>query len=110
MSSISLNQLYVLSGLCHGPAHGYALRQRLEDLEAPPFNTQTVNATLQQLAGAGLVEGSTRIVNGRITRTYTLTLDGFGQLADSLAEMDRLSAFIKEAQQMFLGRVKAGLV
>src|SRR4051812_19735165 len=70
---------YILATLLEGPLHGYAIIKRAEELSGGRVRPAagTLYATLDRLAGEGLVETvREEIVNGRARRYHGLTRDG----------------------------------
>jgi DNA-binding PadR family transcriptional regulator len=68
-----------LALLASGPAHGYELKQRLEErfgAALPPLNVGQVYTTLARLERDGLVEGEDVPGDSRQKRVYTLTEAG----------------------------------
>jgi DNA-binding PadR family transcriptional regulator len=72
-----------LALLANGPAHGYELKQALEqrfgDL-LPPLNAGQIYTTLARLERDGLIEGSDVKGDSRGKRVYALTDDGRREL------------------------------
>ena len=76
--------LLILSVLAYSPAHGYAsideLRTRSDAVIDVPEGT--LYPALHRLEKAGLITATWNEVNGRRRKSYRLTPDGTGQLAD----------------------------
>ena len=73
-----------LALLAGGPAHGYELKQALEQRfgdALPPLNAGQVYTTLQRLERDGLVVGENAAQDGRQKRVYELTASGREALA-----------------------------
>ncbi len=77
-----------LALLAAGPAHGYELKQLLEErfgAALPPLNAGQVYTTLARLERDGLVAGADVPDDGRQKRTYELTAAGRVALEEWLA-------------------------
>ncbi len=76
--------LLILSILADNPLHGYAiieeLRRRSDEVIDVPEGT--LYPALHRLEKAGLITATWNEVNGRRRKSYRLTPDGTGQLAD----------------------------
>ncbi|MBA2359559.1 MAG: helix-turn-helix transcriptional regulator [Actinobacteria bacterium] len=78
----------LLSVLEKGPAHGYAVIERLRDRSDGDFDLAegTVYPALHRLERSGLLGSRWTEVGGRRRRTYSLTRRGRTQLAKRRAE------------------------
>ena len=94
----------LLALLANGPAHGYELKQAMEQqfgLVLPPLNAGQIYTTLSRLERDGLVDDDPVAQNGRPNkRVYQLTeagrialdwarrvLDGYSEVTDDLANI-----------------------
>ena len=80
----------LLALLATGPAHGYELKQALEQRFGsvlPPLNAGQIYTTLSRLERDGLVDDDAVSQNGRPNkRVYRLTEDGHAELARWVAD------------------------
>lgn len=80
----------LLALLAEGPAHGYELKQAMEQRFGsvlPPLNAGQIYTTLSRLQRDGLVEDAAVTQNGRPNkRVYRLTELGQGELREWVAE------------------------
>ncbi len=93
---------WILCALAEGEAHGYAVAQRVTALSenSVGIGPGTLYATLERLAGDGLIEQSrAEVVDGRNRRYYRLTGTGRRTVMD---ETERRSAAVTRAR-MALG-------
>jgi DNA-binding PadR family transcriptional regulator len=83
-------RLPLLALLASGPAHGYELKQALEQrfgAVLPPLNAGQIYTTLSRLERDGLVEDDAVAQNGRPNkRVYRLTDEGQGELRAWVAD------------------------
>ena len=93
---------FLLLALAEGPAHGYAIAKRAEELSggAVRLTAGTLYGALDRLVDAGtiMVEGET-VVSGRRRRTYRITDGGRLELA---AEVERLKSAAAAAAHLDL--------
>lgn len=70
--------LLILAVLAAGPAHGYAVIERLRSQSNEVFDLPegTVYPALHRLEKSGLLDSSWSVVSGRRRRTYELTTNG----------------------------------
>jgi PadR family transcriptional regulator, regulatory protein PadR len=68
----------VLAVLADGPLHGYAVIEALRERSGEAFDLPegTVYPVLHRLEGAGLLESTWQVANGRRRRVYRLTSTG----------------------------------
>ena len=82
----------LLALLANGPAHGYELKQALEQRFGsvlPPLNAGQIYTTLSRLERDGLVDDDAVAQNGRPNkRVYRLTGEGQAELARWVQEND----------------------
>ena len=98
-----------LALLASGPAHGYELRQALEQRfgdALPPLNAGQVYTTLARLERDGLVDGSDVPEDTRQKRVYTLTPAGRAAL-EEWAELPTTATRLRD--EFFMKLVLAGL-
>ncbi len=76
--------LLILSVLADSPAHGYAIIDELRTRSDAVIDVPegTLYPALHRLEKAGLITATWNEVNGRRRKSYRLTPDGTGQLAD----------------------------
>ena len=89
--------LLILTVLADAPRHGYALAREVDEISAGRvrLRTGTLYGALERLQAEGLVEvHSEEQVEGRLRRTYALTLEGRRTLAE---EVRRITAIAREA-------------
>jgi PadR family transcriptional regulator PadR len=105
---------HVLAALMDGPLYGYAIIKHAEQASGGRVKlaTGTLYATLDRLAGEGLVEvTSEEIVNGRARRYYGLTEAGSSALRAEAQRMARAARMVTEHRgnlgKAALGRVIA---
>jgi DNA-binding PadR family transcriptional regulator len=83
-------RLPLLALLASGPAHGYELKQALEQrfgAVLPPLNAGQIYTTLARLQRDGLVDDDAVAQNGRPNkRVYRLTDEGRAELRDWIAD------------------------
>lgn len=86
----------LLTTLADGPRHGYAIKEALRDGSAGRFDlpTGTIYPALHRLEGAGLIEGSWSVVDGRRRRSYQLTSKGSRKLDGERANWHEFAATI----------------
>lgn len=89
--------LVVLAALEHGPAHGYALIERLRDRSGGEldFPEGTIYPALYRLEGDGLLTSSWTAAAGRRRRVYSLTRRGRAALRRQAREWEGLSRAVK---------------
>lgn len=75
---MGLTKLFMLHALAEGPAHGYALARRTEELSASACKPTagTIYPVLQEWEREGLVVSFDQVVQGRARKVYTLTAAG----------------------------------
>src|SRR5919108_3916326 len=98
-----------LALLASGPAHGYELKQALEQRfgdALPPLNAGQVYTTLARLERDGLVRGSDVPDDSRQKRVYTLTTAGRAAL-EEWAELPTAATRLRD--EFFMKLVLAGL-
>jgi transcriptional regulator len=81
-----------------GPAHGYAIAARLEQISkgALHINMGTLYPALMRLEQRGLVRGTWSITDSnRKARLYALTPKGQRELSKEKAEWDRTAAIMR---------------
>ncbi|MBP0454500.1 MULTISPECIES: PadR family transcriptional regulator [unclassified Kitasatospora] len=104
----------VLTALADAPRHGYAIVQEVLAISGgrTKLLTGTLYTALDRLLQQGLIRiDHEEVVGGRLRRTFALTEDGRGVLAE---ETERLRAGVVEAERrLALGRrpgLQAGFV
>jgi len=82
----------LLASLRGGPAHGYAIAQKLRLLSKGTFDVPegTIYPALHRLERDGLIASQELEVSGRRRRVYKLTPKGRRSLASKQKEWDRL--------------------
>ncbi|EWM17758.1 PadR-family transcriptional regulator [Kutzneria sp. 744] len=87
-------EIVMLSNLAHQPAHGYELRQRVEQSLGTTLSNNSLYPTLRRFTEAGAVTRTPQAQQGRPTRhVYEVTPVGLEMLHDMLAELpDELAA------------------
>jgi transcriptional regulator len=78
----------ILATLAQGPAHGYAIAQRLRARSGGTFDLPegTLYPALHRLERAGLIAGDWSTEAGRRRRTYSLTRSGERGLSERRSE------------------------
>ncbi len=86
-------ELLLLSALRSGPAHGYAIIERLRDRSGGVFDLAegSVYPALHRLERAGMLESEWADETGRRRRTYRLTAKGGRVLAQRADDWRRFS-------------------
>jgi DNA-binding PadR family transcriptional regulator len=79
--------LLILTSLCSGAKHGYALLQDIDAFAGVRLGPGTLYGAIARLEERGLIEALAP--SGR-TRPYALTPDGRSSLAQTLAELARI--------------------
>ncbi|MFN0104412.1 MAG: PadR family transcriptional regulator [Bryobacteraceae bacterium] len=90
--------LLVLKILGEGPAHGYAIAQRILSTSRQVLDVQqgSLYPALHRLERKGLVSSEWREGdNGRMAKVYSLTKAGRKQLSEELEEWSRYTAAIQ---------------
>lgn len=89
-------ELLLLAVLAEGPAHGYALIERLRARSdgAFDFPEGTIYPALHRLERAGLLKSGWSDASGRRRRVYTLTRKGQAALATRRDEWRRFSGAV----------------
>ncbi|WP_454048780.1 PadR family transcriptional regulator [Cellulomonas sp. Marseille-Q8402] len=83
-------EIYALSVLRHGPAHGYELKARIRRPSIAPVNNNSLYPALKRLERDGAVTRSVEQQEGRPARNvYTITDAGRGLLLDLVASLPR---------------------
>ena len=89
--------MLILKVIALGPAHGYAIAQRLQQMSSDVLQVQqgSLYPALHRLEKRGWLRAEWAASDtGREARFYTLTRIGRRQLDDQRANWDRLSAAI----------------
>ena len=79
---------YSLAALLEGPAHGYAILERVKQLSSGHVSlaTGTLYAVLDRLVDEGLIQRTaTEIVRGRARQYFEITEEGYRRGASSSA-------------------------
>jgi DNA-binding PadR family transcriptional regulator len=98
----------ILSALAHGPAHGYAIMQTVEELSGGRVTIRagTLYTALDRFLHSGWIAiEDEELVEGRLRRTYVLTDVGADILAE---EVKQLSLNVKIAQRGLAARIRPG--
>jgi DNA-binding PadR family transcriptional regulator len=86
----------VMAILEPGPAHGYAIIERLRERSGGTFDLPegTIYPALHRLEHAGWVTSRTRVVDGRQRRVYRLTASGRRSLGRSRTAWEEFSTAV----------------
>lgn len=98
VSTLKEPAYWILCALAGGEGHGYAVAQRVSVLsdDRVGIGPGTLYATLERLAGEGLIEQSrAEVVDGRNRRYYRLTGSGRRAVTD---ETERRSTAVTRAR------------
>lgn len=88
---------FVLASLLEGPAHGYAIAQRAEELSEGrvTLTAGTLYGALDRLSSEGAIEpAGEEVVAGRLRRIYRLTSAGIALVAEEAERMRRGAAVV----------------
>jgi len=103
MSAMPDRTLQILLALLEGPAHGYGIRQRVEDRTdgRVVLGSGTLYEAVHRLVGAGLIEeveapDSEPASGGPPRRFYALTHSGRRALADEIRRLESLVSYARE--------------
>ena len=88
--------LLVLAVLAVGPAHGYAVIERLRNRSGEVFDLPegTVYPVLHRLEKSGLLISEWSTASGRRRRTYSLTKSGRASLQDEHRQWEQFSTAV----------------
>ena len=98
---------YSLAALLEGPAHGYAILERIKQLSSGHVSlaTGTLYAVLDRLVDEGLIQRTvTEIVSGRARQYFEITEEGSGAVQ---AQAERLAAAAQAVRQASSQRRRA---
>jgi len=98
---------YSLAALLEGPAHGYAILERIKQLSSGHVSlaTGTLYAVLDRLVDEGLIRRTvTEVVSGRARQYFEITEEGSGAVQ---AQAERLAAAAQAVRQASSQRRRA---
>jgi DNA-binding PadR family transcriptional regulator len=90
MKAMREASFYSLAALLEGPAHGYAILQRIKQLSGGHVSlaTGTLYAVLDRLVDEGLIQRTTtEIVRGRARQYFEITDEGSGAVQTQAQRM-----------------------
>jgi DNA-binding PadR family transcriptional regulator len=100
---------YSLAALLEGPAHGYAILERVKKLSGGHVSlaTGTLYAVLDRLEDEGLIQRTaTEIVRGRARQYFEITEEGFGAVQAQAQRMALGAEAVRRASTS--GPVRSG--
>lgn len=83
----------------HDKMYGYEITQKVKQLSNGEFKLTegALYPTLHKLEADGLLETSTELVDGRVRKYYSLSVEGKGEVKEKMSEA---AIFIEKLQQV----------